>query len=348
MPLRQPVLLVFAAALSAAALAARPGPIRQVPAKPALLAGPALEGAYANPVIDRNFPDPSVLRVGPLFYAYATNSRHDPAGAPRNMLCASSPDLVHWTLLPDALPALPRWAKPGRTWAPEVRAVPGRGYAAYFTAWDAATNQQEVGVATASKPSGPFVSPIDTPLVDQPEEGGSIDSSCFVDADGSRYLVWKNDGNSRGRDTWLWIQRLTGDGTHLAGTAARLIKQDQPWEGSVVEAPTLWKHGANYYLFYSANDYTGCRYSVGYAVSNSVWGPYVKPRTTPWLASRDGVCGPGGEDIVSLPGGSDWMAYHTWVKGPGSYRGMSISRLRWNGDVPVLDGPAPTTEPRLP
>ena len=305
---------------------------------------PAKGKTYVNPVLDENFPDPSLLKVGGLFYAYATNTRPEAAGPRRNMQCARSADLIHWTLLPDAMPVLPGWAKPGRTWAPQVRALPGGGYAAYFTAWDAAADQQVVGVAVSAAPEGPFISsPL--PLITQPDEGGAIDASCFLDPSGERYLVWKNDGNSRGRDTWLWIQKLTADGLHLAGTPTKMIKQDQPWEGNLVEAPTLWKHGAKYYLFYSANAFVDCRYAVGYAVADSILGPYVKPHATPWLASTDGVCGPGGEDIVATRDGSTWMAYHTWAKGPHSYRSMSIDRLHWVGDVPVLDGPSHSPQP---
>ncbi len=299
---------------------------------------------YVNPVIDQNFPDPSILRDNGVYYAFATNTRLD-APAPRlNMRCARSTDLVHWTLLPDAMPRLPLWAKPGRTWAPEVRRMPHGGYIAYFTAWDAATDRQEIGVGTSASAAGPFFSPFTAPLVSPSssgaDNGGAIDPSCFVDTDGARYLVWKNDGNSRGRPTWLWIQKLSPNGLQLDGTPAKLIEEDQPWEGNLVEAPTLWKHGPKYYLFYSANAYVDCRYAIGYAVSDSVTGPYTKPRSTPWLASSPGVCGPGGEDIVTTRNGTTWMAYHTWAKGPGSYRAMSVDKLSWMGDVPVLDGPS--------
>jgi len=34
--------------------------------------------------------------------------------------------------------------------------------------------------------------------------------------------------------------------------------------------------------------------------------------------------------------GTAYMAYHTWTKGPNSYRGMNIKRLDWNDGVPVL------------
>lgn len=296
---------------------------------------------YTNPVIDRNFPDPSLLKVGGAYYAYATNSGE-------NMPCETSPDLVHWTALPDAMPRLPGWARPNRTWAPEVLALPRGRYAVYFAAWDAATNKQAVGVAVGATPAGPFAAAPDAgPLVSEAEIGGAIDPTTFTDRDGSRYLIWKNDGNSMGRDTWLWVQRLSADGLQVAGTPTKLLKEDRPWEGNLVEAPTLVRHGGKYYLFYSANDYASCNYAVGYAVSDSLTGPYTKPRPTAWLAASPGFCGPGGEDIVAARDGSTWMAYHTWAKGPHSYRAMSLDRLTWQDGVPVLSGPthAPTTAP---
>ena len=70
----------------------------------------------------------------------------------------------------------------------------------------------------------------------------------------------------------------------MTGAPAKLIKEDQPWEGNLIEAPTLFRHGSRYYLFYSANAYNTCDYAVGYAVADSVTGPYTKPRTAAWLA----------------------------------------------------------------
>ena len=296
-------------------------------------------GTYINPIIDRNFPDPSILNDRGVFYAYATN-------AGPNILCARSPDLIHWTALPDAMPTLPPWAGPGMTWAPNVRAVvPGKRYVAYFCAHDKSANTQAIGVASGPTPAGPFTSAALTPLISQPDMGGSIDPSGFIDDAGTRYLVWKNDGNSRGQDTWLWLQRLSADGLSLVGERTRLIKQDQAWEGSLIEAPTLWKHGGKYYLFYSANSYANCSYAIGYAVAAALRGPYVKPRTVPWQASTASACGPGGEDIVVAGDGRTWMAYHAWEHGPGSYRSTSVDPLVWNGDVPYLLGPSRWAQP---
>ncbi len=294
---------------------------------------------YENPVIDANFPDPSILLDRGVYYAYATNSGP-------NMLVARSTDLVHWTRLPDAMPTLPRWVKPGRTWAPEVRTlIPGRRYVAYFAAWDAEKNTQAVGVATATSPAGPFTSADVRPLIDQADQGGAIDPSCFIDTDGARYLLWKNDGNSKGQDTWLQIQRLSRDGMQLVGAPRKLLKQDQAWEGNLIEAPTLWKHGARYFLFYSANNYASCDYAMGYAVAPAIDGPYVKPRKNAWVGPTPDVCGPGGADIVSAKDGRTWMAYHEWRDSTKKDRTMNVDPLVWDGDVPYLLGPSRWEQP---
>src|SRR4051794_13266735 len=62
-------------------------------------------GMFTNPVINRDFPDPDVLKVGDTYYAYSTNA------ASINIQEAHSTDLVHWTIGHDALPALPKWAE---------------------------------------------------------------------------------------------------------------------------------------------------------------------------------------------------------------------------------------------
>ena len=286
---------------------------------------------FANPVVDANFADPALLNDNGVYYAYATNSRRGD-----HLQAQMSTDLGHWSPLADPLPVMPTWANPGKTWAPDVTMIKhGKRYVIYFAADDKRTHKQAIGVAVATKPEGPYT-PVDEPLIEQADIGGAIDPCCYVGRRGERYLVWKNDGNSMNVDTWIWIQKLSKDGTRLVGDPVKTIKQDQPWEGNLVEGPCLWKHGSKYYLFYSANAYVDCRYAMGYAVADDLMVPYRKPSTSPWVASLDGQCGPGGCDIERGVDGTEWMVYHTWAKGPHSYRSMSIKRLEWDGDVPVL------------
>lgn len=299
-------------------------------------------GEFANPVIDQDFADPDVLKVGDTYYAYATN-----AGT-SNIQAAKSTDLVQWTMLSDALPVIPLWTRPGLFfWAPEVTtSADGKTYLMYFTARDDAADKQCIGVATSDKPEGPFTSASDKAFICQPDEGGSIDASSFVDDDGSRYVLWKNDGNCCGFETYLYIQKVSPDGLTLEGEPTRLIEADQAWEGPLIEAPTLWKNGGKYYLFYSANYYKGVDYATGYAVADSVLGPYTKAAGPLLVTDMQGgaAIGPGGQDIVVDKDGDTWMLYHSW-EGTLTYRRMQIDELVWEGDTPVVQGPDKEPQP---
>ena len=300
---------------------------------------------FTNPVLDQDFPDPDVLLVDGVYYAYATNSGET------NILVSRSTDLVHWTNLPDALPNLPSWASQefGYAWAPEVfrRAVEPQ-YVMYFVARFAIGRggTQCIGVAVSPVPEGPFESPDPEPFICQRDEGGSIDAATFVDDDGQLYVLWKNDGNSITGKTYIYVQKASPDGMTLEGEPTRLITSDQIWEGVLVEAPTLWKNDGRYYLFYSANAYNDRRYAVGYAVADSVLGPYEKS-VDPLLKTDlpAGIVGPGGQDIVIGPQGGEWMLYHGWA--PGGYRRLYLSPLTWENGTPVVtpDGKNPIPMP---
>jgi hypothetical protein len=253
-------------------------------------------------------------------------------------------DLVHWTQLPDALPNLPPWAQAGRTWAPDAAlAGDGSHYNLYFTASAIDSGRQAIGVATSSNPAGPFTTIATAPLVAQTSQGGAIDPSVFTASDGSQYLLWKNDGNALGTTTFIYIQRLSADGLSLVGSPRALIANDQAWESRVVEGPVLWQHGSKYYLYYSANAFDTSAYAIGYAVSSTLMGGYVKP-AQPLVKTENGVVGPGGPEIVVGPDGNPWLLYHSWENNI-AYRSLSIDWLSWNGDLPVVRGPSRSPQP---
>jgi arabinan endo-1,5-alpha-L-arabinosidase len=113
---------------------------------------------YVNPVIDADFPDPTVIRAADGYYGYATQTQRD--GKWINIQLARSSDLVHWQYLGDALPAKPGWASTTQDfWAPHV-IRDGRRYLMYFSAKPDKSDEQHglcLGVATANSPLGPFV-----------------------------------------------------------------------------------------------------------------------------------------------------------------------------------------------
>ncbi len=330
---------------SPAASAGTPASAPQAGQAPGASGGtPAGANTFTNPVIDRDFPDPDTLKVGNTYYAYATNANG------MNVQVTHSTDMVHWDWPKEAMPALPRWAslQSGLTWAPEVwPTAAGATYVMYFVSRDSASDKQCVGLATSSTPDGPFTAQGDKPFICQVDQGGTIDAASFVDTDGSRYVLFKNDGNCCGLPTHLYIQKVSADGLTLEGQPTALIQNDQWWEGRVVEAPTLWKHNNKYYLFYSANNYAGADYCIGYAVADNILGPYTKPLPGPFVATQSdkgAVVGPGGQDVMVDEKGRTWLMYHSWDPTV-SYRFVSIDPLDWDGDKPVLRGPSRQPEP---
>jgi beta-xylosidase len=226
-----------------------------------------------------------------------------------NLQVARSPDLVRWERLDGALPELPEWSvlQKGLTWAPEVARTPA-GFVLYYTLRHAASGRQCISVAVA-------------------------------------YLLWKNDGNCCGLATELWAQRLDGDGLELTGKPSSLgVRNDAAWEGDLIEAPTLWRDGDTYYLFYSANDYGSRSYAVGYATAARVLGPYRDGPGNPILRSRGSAAGPGGQAVVADGHGGRWLAYHAWDSAAvgdeaGGQRSMWLDRLGFQGGRPRVAGP---------
>lgn len=318
-------------------LAGGAGPVRST-------ASPIASAAatFSNPVMESDFADPELLRVGKTYYAYSTN-----AGGV-DVPVSSSGDLVNWQALGNALPVLPKWASGGNTWAPSVMAVAG-GYRLYFTARHVGSGRQCIGVAASKAPTGPFVSASAAPLVCQLSEGGSIDAQGFTDAGGQHYLYWKGDGNCCNLLTGLWVQRLSPDGLTLSGKPTDLLYNGALWEGNLIEAPSVYRRAGKYYLFYSAAAWDSDTYAVGYAVGNSPSGPFKKSANNPLLVSQGEVAGPGGQGVIEDAGGASWMYYHAWKAGEvgyttGGVRSLRLDPLKWTNGVPSVKA---TTRPQL-
>lgn len=293
-----------------------------------------------RPVIDANFADPDVLLVDGTYYAYATNTDG------QNIQLQTSRDLRSWVPQPDVLPTLGAWTGPcsftpgGATdncvWAPHVSAMPS-GFALYYTAHDATSGRQCIGVATSTSPKGPFAPVGAGPLVcpsgarGTQDLGGAIDAATYYE-DGQNYLLWKTDGNCcAGKTAIIYLQPLSADGTSLTGPPREMIRRDRANEGNVVEAPNLIKHDDTYYLFYSANDFYGGAYRTDYATAPSLNGPWTKAPTDLMTTDRfaGDVRGPGGEAIFTNRDGGLSLAFHGWDPSY-TYRGMYVSDLTFS------------------
>lgn len=315
---------------------------------------PSVEGGtFTNPVIDRNFADPFVLEHDGTYYAYATGD------LTVNIQLSSSPDLVDWSGRKEALPRLPFWqpSSKGLTWAPEVIET-SAGFVMHYTARDVQSGRQCLAVAVAETPEGPFVDESEEPFFCQQDLGGSIDSHPFQDEDGQRYLLWKSDGNCCGIRVEMFIAELSDDGLTLESEPQALegVGVDDPWERTLVEAPTLWRHEDTYYLFFSANDYGSRNYAVGYATADDVRGPYQDAEENPILRTEveqgaGEAAGPGHQSIIADDDGDLWMVYHAWDSGLigdqlGGRRALWIDELEFDeeGRAVVL-GPDADPQP---
>ncbi len=286
---------------------------------------------YTNPVIAGDYADPSVIRVGDTYYAVATSSQWAPA-----FPLLTSTDLVNWTQVGAVFEELPPWSA-GSYWAPEIAAHEGR-YFVYYTARKR-DGPLCVAVASASKPEGPYAD--HGPLVCQ--EVGSIDADPVTDEHGRRYLLWKEDGNSRKRPTPLWAQPLSDDGTKLVGERKEILRNQDAWEAHLVEGPFVLKRNDLFYLFYSADACCGrgCNYKLGVARSKSLLGPWERHPANPILAGNaDWKC-PGHGSIVSTPDGRDYLLYHAYHPQEFQFVGRQalLDEITWGPDGwPSING----------
>lgn len=260
---------------------------------------------YQNPVRAGDFPDPSVIRVGSDYWATATSSEWAP-----HFPILHSRDLINWEIKGYVFQQRPAWAK-GNFWAPEIAEDKGKFFI-YYTAREASSNRLAVAVASASHPAGPYTD--HGALIAQ--EAGSIDAVPFTDAKGVRWLLWKEDGNSRKLPTPIWLQRLSDDGLKLIGERKEILRNDLPWEKAVVEGAFVLRRGDYYYMFYAGGACCGrdCDYAVGVARAKDMEGPWEKCPANPIMADNAIWRCPGHGSVVSDPDGRTWLLYHAYAQ----------------------------------
>jgi len=352
--------LLLAAALGACAAPAPPTPAGH----PGAAAG---AGTYTNPVLDADFPDPTVIRAPDgTYYAYATQGERD--GRSLNVQVARSRDLVEWEHAGDALPVKPRWASRTQDfWAPHVSEHGGTYYLYYSAKPDAALSDTTRGlclaVATASRPEGPFTDR------GEPLQCGpgfvNIDPMAFDDPQtGKRLLYW---GSGFGP---IKVQELAPDrmsfapGSRPVDLVHAVPTSDSTDYQRLVEGAWVTYRAPYYYLFYSGDNCCGPRahYAALVARSRSATGPFetlaqatgarnsvVLERGGHWVA-------PGHNSVVTDAAGRDWMVYHAVdARRPRSKptddvntrRVMLIDPLVYVDGWPRVDrGPSATPRPR--
>ncbi len=279
---------------------------------------------YNNPAIAGDYPDPSIIRVGTDYWATSTTSDWAP-----EFPILHSRDLVNWQTVSAVFQERPLWST-GNYWAPEIAEYRGRFFVYYVG--HKKDGPLCVAVATSARPTGPYTD--HGPLVCQ--DDGAIDPVPVTNENGERYLIWKEDGNSRNQPTPLWAQKLSNDGTKLVGEKKEILRNDAPWEAQLIEGPYVLRRGGYFYLFYSGNACCGreCNYALGVARARNLLGPWEKNPANPILKGNETWKCPGHGSIVADQRRRSFLFYHAYNARDSVYAGRQamLDEVRWNAN----------------
>ena len=312
-----------------------------------LLSFPVLSLRGGNPILPGFHADPEVLysQQTHRYYIYSTTDGQ-PGWGGWYFTCYSSADLRTWRFEGNVFDVFrdTRWGK-GNAWAPaiEERKVNGKWH--YYLYYSAETGHgKAIGVATASKPTGPFTD-LGHPIVDSlpagVRGGQQIDVDVFVDpVSGKPYLYWGN-GYMAGAELEpsmtsiipSSVTVLTPPGGTLADYAYR--------EATYV----FWRKGI-YYFLWSVDDTGSPNYHVAYGTASSPLGPITVAKEPVVLCQspKDSIFGTAHCSVLRAPKADRWyMVYHRINRhyleaalGPGVHREVCIDRMRFASDGRIL------------
>lgn len=226
---------------------------------------------------------------------------------------ANSPDWKRWNFRKgvDAMPSLAPWIdnKSPRVWAPDVSQV-NNGFIMYYTAaLKSHPHLHCLGFATSRRVDGPYVDRSSSPWICPLQQGGAIDPAGYINRDGTRWVVYKVDGNAIGHGgecgntkkpivpTPLILQQVNARDGHTKIGAPIEILRNIASDGPYVEAPSLSFLNGKYVLLFSPQCFTGQKYHVDYAVANNIRGPYRRAGPL-FVTGNLGLKAPGGLDIA--------------------------------------------------
>ncbi len=276
------------------------------------------QSTYKNPIIDADYSDPDVIRVGDDFYLTASSFNSVP-GLP----ILHSKDLVNWKIIGHALQSLPPFevfARPQHgngVWAPSIRFHNNEFYIFY--------GDPDFGIymVKARNVAGPW----SKPLLIQAAKGW-IDPCPFWDDDGNAYLVHAWANSRSGIKSILTINRMSADGTKLLDDGK--IVFDGRINHPTIEGPKLYKRNGYYYIFAPAGGV-----STGWQTvlrSRNIYGPYeariVMER------GHTAINGPHQGGWVELKSGESWFIH---FQDRGAFgRVVHLQPVTWRDDWPVI------------
>ena len=266
------------------------------------------DGTYRNPVLNIDFSDPDVIRVGEKYYMVASDFHF------LGMQVLESEDMVNWQYISQIYHRFdaPGWDEnkhyAGGSWAPAIRYHDGLYYV-YFC-----TPEEGLYMSTAKDPHGPWA-PLH--LVKRVEKWE--DPCPFWDEDGNAYL-----GRSRYGAGPIIIHRMSADGRQLLDDGITV------YEGPVAEGTKFLKRHGYYYLVIPEGGVTSGWQTV--LRSKNIYGPYERKIVLEQGSTN--VNGPHQGALVDAPDGS-WWFYH-FQETPVLGRVVHLQPVRWQDDWPLM------------
>jgi arabinan endo-1,5-alpha-L-arabinosidase len=298
---------------------------------------------YANPVVPRSLPDPTLVRASDgWFYLYATEDiRHTPI--------YRSADLVEWEFRGTAFTSetRPDFEPRGGLWAPDINYINGK-YVLYYSmsVWGGEWTCG-IGVAVADSPEGPFTDQGKLFRSNEIDVQNSIDP-FFITEDGRNYLFW---GSFRG----IYVIELSADGLSiLPGAEKKQIA------GTAYEGTYILKKDGFYYLFASIGsccEGVNSTYTTVVGRSDNLMGPYRNKVGQEMMNNRHEVLVKGSDrfvgtghnsEIVTDDEGKDWMLYHAVDKLNPKGRVLMLDEVQWNQGWPSVSNGTPSMEWKRP
>jgi alpha-N-arabinofuranosidase len=296
---------------------------------------------YRNPILAGFYPDPSVTRVGDIFYLVNSTFAYFP-GIP----LFASRDLAHWTLVGHIIDRPSQLGFDGLgmsrgVFAPDIAFHDGTFYV-INTAVDSGGNYY----VTAKNPAGPWSDPVWLKAL-----AGGIDPSFFFDDDGKAYVA--NNDLPEGKPLYdghraIWIQELDVASGKLVGRRKMILNGgvDPAAKPVWIEGPHVYKRKGWYYLM-CAEGGTGPNHSEVVLRARSPWGPFVPYAGNPILTQRDlppdraaPITNAGHADLIEAPDGSWWAVFLASRTYGGTHyntgRETFLLPVTWKDEWPII------------
>ena len=275
------------------------------------------DGTYTNPIINADYSDPDVIRVGDDYYMTSSSFSHFP-GLP----ILHSKDLVNWEIIGHAAIEYPiesfNHPQHGNgIWAPSIRYNKGEYYIYY--------GDPDYGIfmTKARNPTGSW-----QPLHLVKRAKGWIDPCPIWDEDGNNYLVHAWARSRSGIKHKITVNRLSADGREILDEGKDVFCDSL--RQSTMEGPKFYKYNGYYFIFAPAGGVKKGWQTV--LRSKNIYGPYEAKIVLEQGNTQ--INGPHQGAWVQTQTGEDWFIHFQDRYAYG--RIVHLQPMHWENDWPVM------------